>query len=387
MSLRNKTKTFMHLSKTEQNIGTTISSFVILLFSVYILFGTLGMENEIVILSAIGISFLVSFLFCFSVQFHLRKKNNLVEIDYLNIGTQRYFLGLFMIFYGVPKLLGDFFDYQLFALDTRLVDVSEFELAWYFFGKNRWQELFAGIMEFIPGIMLLNRRTYYLASIVLLPVTAQVFILNLFFKIGGLTFPAATILLACNIYIIFSQKEKIIHFIKSLEFSRKVSLTGQALRFIKLCRWIIIGLAVFISVMKIKNEFLKSDYRIKYEKLIGSYTLVEMKQNKMDYSPINDSLYYKDLYIEKQGRWNILRRFNNQTDAFILNLNATNDSISIYINKGGIGDAPDIIDSLTVLEGIYKLDNNILTITGIQLKDTLQLKYTKQDLSPKEWFW
>ena len=60
------------------------------------------------------------------------------------------------------KLGGTFFDYQLFALDSKLMDVSEFELAWYFFGKNRYQELFVGFMEFIPGILLLSRRTYYI---------------------------------------------------------------------------------------------------------------------------------------------------------------------------------------------------------------------------------
>ena len=377
----------MHLSKTAQNIGTTISCFAMFLFSVYLLLGIFRLEHEILVLSGIGISFLASFLFGLSIQHRLRKQNKAIVIDYLNIGAHRYILGFFMIFYGVPKLFGNFFDYQLFALDTRLVDVSEFELAWYFFGKNRWQELFTGIMEFIPGVMLLYRRTYYVASIILLLVTAQVFILNLSFKIGGITFPAATILLACNMYIIFSQKEKIIHFIKSINFSPNLNLDYKILWFIKLSRWAIIAFAILTILISLKNIFLKSDDRMKYEKLIGVYTLIEMKKNNTDHNPSNDSVHYKDLYIEKQSRWNILRRFNNNVDAFILDLGTTDDSIAIYINKGGIGDRPDIIDSLTVLKGIYKLDNDLLRITGVQLKDTLQLKYRKQDLRPKEWFW
>lgn len=117
-----------------------------------------------------------------------------------------------------------FFDYQLFALDSKLMDVCEFELAWYFFGKNRYHELFVGFMEFIPGILLLIRRTYYISAIMLLPVTAQVFILNLFFKIGGSTFPSATMLLAFNCYVKYSEKEKIIQFFKSLHFSPNIIL-------------------------------------------------------------------------------------------------------------------------------------------------------------------
>ena len=98
-------------------------------------------------------------------------------------------------------------------------------------------------------------------------------------------------------------------------------------------------------------------------------------------------MYYKDLYIEKQSRWNILRRFDNVTEAFILNIGNDSDSISIYINKGGIGDDKDIIDYTTVLKGTYSLDNNRLIINAIQLNDTLQLNYKKQNIMPKSWFW
>ena len=70
-----------------------------------------------------------------------------------------------MVKYGVPKLFGHFFDYQLSALDTPMGSVSDFELAWYFYGLNPWHELFAGIMEFVPGLLLFHRRTYYLGAL------------------------------------------------------------------------------------------------------------------------------------------------------------------------------------------------------------------------------
>ena len=109
-------------------------------------------------------------------------------------------------------------------------------------------------------------------------------------------------------------------------------------------------LAVLLLYMNFKPLFLKSTYKVKYEKLIGIYTLEKMTKNNNTYLPTNDNFFYKDLYIEKQSRWNILRRYNKKTDAFIMDINTKNDSIHIYINKGGIGDAKDIIDSLTVLQ-------------------------------------
>lgn len=378
----------MALTKLEQNIGAVISSLAIVLLSFYLSFSILSPSDEIGMLGTLGSVVIIAFGLCFLVIGKLRKEHKVAEIDYLNIGVQRYILGLFMVFYGVPKLFGTFFDYQLFALDSKLADVSEFELAWYYFGKNKWQELFAGLMEFIPGLLLLNRRTYYVGALVLLPVAAQVFILNLFFKIGGVTFPAATILLACNGYLIYTQKENIVQFFKSLQFSRDINLGRKSSIIIKICRWTIFVFVALVLFINIKPALFKGDQKKKYEKLIGVYSLETMTRNHMNYTPTNDSTIYKDLYIEKQSRWNILRKFNNQTDAFMLDINTSNDSIQLYLNKGGIGDDADIIDSMTVLKGEYTLEGNNLTIEGVQVNDALKLVYKRQeDLKPKEWFW
>ena len=379
----------MTLSKKEQNIGAFISFWAITLLLVYISLSLLGLNNEIAILTTMGSVLLVSMCLCIIVLRKYRKEHNPFMIDYLNIGTQRYILAILMIFYGIDKIMGNFFDYQLFALDSKLTDVSEFQLSWFFYGKNRWQELFTGIMEFVPGLLLLPRRTYYVAAIILLPVTAQVFLLNLFFKIGGITFPAATILLACNLYIIYSQKEKIILFLKSLDFNIiNQPLTGKSKAVVKALKSVGYFLVFMVLFIKIKPAFFKSAYQKKYQGLVGVYTLKEIKKNGVEYRPVGDSLVYKDLYIEKQDRWNILRRFDDKTDAFMLKLNTHNDSIAVYINKGGIGDDPDIIDSTTALKGVYKMDGKYLAINAVQLKDTLQLTYEKQErLKPKRWFW
>jgi hypothetical protein len=374
-------------NRKERNIATLISFFAITLLSIYLSISFIGFNRESTILISIVVAFFASAIFCFLVSYHFRKNNLLMELDYLNLGVQRYLLGIFMVFYGVPKLLGGFFDYQLFALDSKLYQVSEFQLAWYYFGKNKWQEVFAGIMEFVPGLLLLHRRTYYIAAIVLLPVTAQVFILNLFFKIGGITFPAACILLACNVYILYSQKEKIKIFFASLNFHPLIALGKKTQVFVKVSRYLGFTLIAAIIILKLKSSFFKNTENSNYEKLVGIYTLEEMTKNNLPYLPQKDSSYYKDIYIEKQSRWNILRRCNDETDAFMLELNTSNDSIKLFINRGGIGDSPDIIDRIGVLKATYSLTNDELIIKGIQRSDTLLLKYKKSQIKPKEWFW
>lgn len=377
----------MSLSKSDQNIGTIITFFAILLFLLYVNLMGIGMGSINHFLIGLGMCAVGALSLCFFVLWYLRKNNKPQEIDYLNIGLQRYILGLFMVFYGIPKLYGTFFDYQLFALDSKLIDVSDFELAWFYFGKNKWQELLSGLLEFFPGLLLFHRRTYYIASLILLPVTGQVFLLNLFFKIGGVTFPAAIILLACNAYIIYSQKENILQFFSNLDFSFKIDLPQKSLSLIKGGKVIALLLAVFVIFNRSKRALFMTDTQVKYQALVGKYSLQEMTKNNETYSPVNDSTVYNDLYIEKQNRWNIVRKNDNRLAAFVLDMNSENDSIGLYINRGGIGDGPKIIDSLTGIKGVYSLTDSILSIRGVQLGNSLSLKYKKQDLKPKEWFW
>ncbi|MES2762595.1 MAG: hypothetical protein V4677_10320 [Bacteroidota bacterium] len=375
------------LNKREQNLGAVISSFVIVLLLVYLSFFILGFGGELVMLISMLVIFAGTFCLCFFTIRSLRKQGKHNTIDYLNVGTQRYLLGLFMVFYGIPKLTGNFFDYQLFALDSKLGDVSEFELAWYYFGKNKWQELFAGIMEVVPGLLLLNRRFWYVAALILLPVTGQVFILNLFFKIGGVTFPAACILLACNLYILYSQKEKLLQFFRSIAHSSNAELSRKSRGIVSVGRWTVIVLSLGIVALTVKRSFFAGGSQEGYRQLVGVYELHKVTKNNRPYEPGKDSTLYKDLYIEKQSRWNMLRRCNDKTDAFILKLNPNNDSLELYINKGGIGDSPDIPDSASVLKGTGKLVGNRFLINGLQLGDTLQLEYTRRDIHPKQWFW
>ena len=311
----------MHLSKLEQNLGAIITFFGILLFLLYLNFMLIGIEKVNQFLIGLGVSSIVALGFVIFIMRYLRKRDMDKEIDYVNVGMQRYILGLFMVFYGIPKLLGNFFDYQLFALDSKLIDISDFELAWYYFGKNRWQELLSGILEFFPGLFLFHRKTYYVAALILLPVTAQVFILNLFFKIGGVTFPAAIILLACNSYIIFSQKENILHFFRSLNFSADVNHTKISLNIIRTGRVITLILVIFIVFNRSKTALFPTDKQLKYQALVGKYSLQETTKNNELYTSTNDITLYKDLYIEKQSRWNILRKSDNTTSAFILDIN------------------------------------------------------------------
>ena len=137
----------MVFTRVEQNFLSAISVLALGIFWLLICAGVfvdLGFGEGVALAVFAGLMIPI----IFTAVMLLRKYRKLEEhrtIDYLNLGIQRYILALFMVKYGLPKIYGNFFDYQLFALDSPMGSASEFELAWYLYGLNPWQELFAGV--------------------------------------------------------------------------------------------------------------------------------------------------------------------------------------------------------------------------------------------------
>jgi len=95
----------MTLNKKEQNIGVLISFLQYSITALLYIFLPC-LSNEILLLSVLSAILIGNVILCIIVFRYYRKKSMAVEIDYLNIGTQRYILGLFMIFMEFQNSVG-----------------------------------------------------------------------------------------------------------------------------------------------------------------------------------------------------------------------------------------------------------------------------------------
>jgi hypothetical protein len=367
-----------------------MTGLMLFLFSAYvvILFYEAVWQSEERLLGVFGGLLVLSIGVSMGTRNRLCRAGRVHEARHISISVQRYILAMFMVMYGLPKLMGSFFDYQLFALDRKLAEVVEFSLTWYFHGKNKWLELLMGLMETFPGILLLWRRTWYPAALLLLPVTAQVLLVNLFNSISPVTLTAAIILFAGNVSIVLSQRELVARFLRSVAdaaqpaMGRRTRIAGRIGQGITL---LAMGYLFFTFGPPSLD---RSDKAMAYGKLVGAYALQDIRVNGMPHDTANDDVHYKDLYIERQSRWNIMRSINGETCALKLVLHTPSDSIALFRNEGGIGDGVPVLDSLTVFKGTYTLRDSLLILNGVQLGDTLDLTYKRRsDLHPKEWFW
>jgi hypothetical protein len=92
----------------------------------------------------------------------------------------RYFLGAILIDYGAAKvIITQFPAPTLENLVTPLGDFAPYPLLWQFMGASPFYTVFAGLMEFIPGVLLFYRRTAVLGAVLGIAALGNVLALNL----------------------------------------------------------------------------------------------------------------------------------------------------------------------------------------------------------------
>lgn len=89
-------------------------------------------------------------------------------------------LGIIFILYGVLKLLGGQFIYGDFIFDSRTADGTT--LVWFFYGYSPVYGRLIGVAEIIPGVLLLVPRTRTLGALILLPIAANIAVMDFCFN-------------------------------------------------------------------------------------------------------------------------------------------------------------------------------------------------------------
>lgn len=109
----------------------------------------------------------------------------------------RIFLCSAMILYGLAKIFkGQFADPSLELLIQNVGDMSPMGLAWTFMGHSMFYNIFTGSLEIIGGLLLLNRKTVSLGSLVILGVMINVVFMNFTYDIPVKLFSTHLVLMS-----------------------------------------------------------------------------------------------------------------------------------------------------------------------------------------------
>ena len=114
----------------------------------------------------------------------------------------RWIAATICIFYGFAKLNGSQFTVLDSELSKPLAQVSGFWLTWYYFSYSAAYGTLIALLQIAAGVLLVVPRTALLGALILLPIAANILLVDVFFGVdlGGTL--AAAVLLGCVIAMI-----------------------------------------------------------------------------------------------------------------------------------------------------------------------------------------
>src|SRR5512138_3299341 len=113
-----------------------------------------------------------------------RNRTQYTKLNYWLCLFTRYYVAMVLFLYGIIKLFGMQMPFPSYSqLATPLGDLLPMRLSWLFIGYSTPYQFFSGLMETIPAILLLYRRTATLGVLIATGVFINVAALNLSYDI------------------------------------------------------------------------------------------------------------------------------------------------------------------------------------------------------------
>lgn len=124
-------------------------------------------------------------------------------IDFIVL-VLRWYLGYYMLKYGLSKLIDGQFVRSEEILNTPLKDIDKFNLAWYLFSLDKTFNVIIGLSQIIGAVLIIYNRTVLLGAIVLIPILAQIFLVDVSFttEMFGSALPIRLLGMLISVFII-----------------------------------------------------------------------------------------------------------------------------------------------------------------------------------------
>jgi hypothetical protein len=237
-------------------------------------------------------------LFVSSIWTFFKPISNVYLIFWLN-RICAYFLALMLLIYGLNKV----FKYQFYfpepnILHTPLGQLSPDILFWSSMGTSYSYSVFAGLIEVIPAVLLLFRKTRILGAFIAFAVLLNVLMLNVGFGITVKIF--SSFLLLLSLILIFPYLKQFVRFFTGKE----VRLNPEPIptlknerfnRFYPLMKGVVIGLILYESLgMYFEHSHFNGDQQPK-PFMAGAYQMLPNKQG------VKRLFFHKDNYFITQS--------------------------------------------------------------------------------------
>ncbi len=237
-----------------------------------------------------------------------RRRPGYETADYWMRNVVRYFVAMTALSYGIWKLYANQMPFpNLSQLATPLGDFLPMRLSWMFMGYSAPYQIFAGVMETVAGLLLLNRKTVTLGLCLGAGVFANVAVMNLSYDIPVKIF-SLQLFFYCLFLLVYESRRLLDFFV----FNRAAAAnTLYAFHLPK--KWMRIGrivlkvVFVVLTVVLPFRQSLSNYQRVSARADVppvrsGVYDVATFVVNRdtIPYSP-TDSIRWRDMIFEKGG--------------------------------------------------------------------------------------
>jgi uncharacterized membrane protein YphA (DoxX/SURF4 family) len=125
----------------------------------------------------------------------------------------RWYLAFYMIDYGIAKLTGDQFGIRPEMAAKPLKDIDSLYVAWFLFGQSKVFKIAVAFSQIAGSILILIPRTKLIGALVLLPILANIFLIDVCFTMNqfGFALPVRLAgMMMADIAILYHSRDKVI---------------------------------------------------------------------------------------------------------------------------------------------------------------------------------
>lgn len=310
------------------------------------------------------ISSLLSIMFFVTAD----KKINYDRIFGYLILYARYFVGLYMLYYGFAKIFDGQFSLPGYGkLEQKIGDSSPMGLLWTFMGASKSYSAISGYLELLGGYLILYKRTKTLGSLITLAVILNVALMNFCYDVPVKLF--STHLVAISLLIIVPDlKEIYAFFILHLPAQLSIEKSDDKYRLVK-----IISKSIIIWGITVLTIYQHIEYSNTYgsnapkQPLDGAYITTLFVCNNDTLPPLtNDTIRWK-VFTISHGISNI-KKMTDSTARFWVQIDNKLQTVVFASQKNPT-------ESYTLN---YSEKNNEFTLTGTWQNKNILATFTKK---------
>lgn len=233
-----------------------------------------------------------------------------------------FLVALFLLKYGIDKLLlHQFYPPEPNTLFTPTGMLSKDILFWSTMGSSKTYNLFMGLIEVIPGLLLFHRKTRMLGAFISIGVFTNVFFLNIGFditvKLLSLMLLVASVVLFAPYFSRFSEA-----FFGKTANQHQINISFSPTKRSSIIK----GIALLLITAETISPYISLNYakNDQFDSIIGSYEVISVQGDSHEL-PLND---LRRIHLHSKGYW-ILENQDATMHDFPFHFNPSTRTIAV----------------------------------------------------------